>query len=348
MPPSPTILDDLRRVYEKGELIVFVGAGVSRAGGLPALPELAQRLLDRVRGDGRAASLEVQAIERSVQQEKFIEALSALKDPGALGELEFNIEVSKALDDSDRPIPEVALAIARLGPKLRAVLTTNVDRFLERAFFRTGADWETFTDPPFDLPQAEHYILKLHGTRRHQSTWVFTEEQYDKATFGRPEHRAVFETIFRSSRILFIGYELDDDDFKQTLSTTRALAGESPPEHFALLPGPVPQHRRTSLEKAGLRLLVYDDHAELPGILDSIPPRARRRKAQERRAERARRRSGGARVHLTDRLRLSPPRARPLVLSAWNVPARRSSTSSATGAPSSAHPLSCGPSSAPS
>jgi SIR2-like domain len=348
VPPSPAILEDLRRVYEKGELIVFVGPGVSKAGGLPTMPELVQRLLDQARGVGAKPS-QVEEIEGYVQQRKFIKALSALKMQGALGELEFNIAVTKALDDSALPLPEVARAIGRLGPKLRAAVTTNADRLLERAL---GNDWETFTNPPGDLAQAEHYILKLHGTRRLRSTWVFTQDQYDAKNFGRPTHRAVFQSIFRSHRILFVGYEPDDDDLEQTLQATRELAGESPPEHFALLPGPVGEFRRASLEQAGLRLLVYDADAELPGILDRIPRRARRREAHRRRAGRARRPPLPA-----DCLRRSPPRARPPARSlpssvpsprpgARSVSVQPSSTSSATGGPSSAWPSSPGPFSA--
>src|SRR5262249_23642616 len=111
----------------------------------------------------------------------------------------------------------------------------------------------------------------LHGTRIDPATWVFTRAQYDQATFGWQQHRATFEALFRAYPILFVGYGLADDDFDRTLAATRALAGESPPTHFALLPRPVGPFRRQKLGDAGIRLLEYDDHADVPGILRSLP-----------------------------------------------------------------------------
>lgn len=267
MAPSPEILQALQDAYATGDLIVFAGAGVPSAAGLPTWPKLAHDLRDRLHREGKPADL-ISEIDELIQRRQLIDALSAIKQPHALGEHEFNLAVSKAVDDSALPVPDVAKAIAELEPKLRAVVTTNLDRFIERAF---AGDWDALTDPPGDLAQRKRYILKLHGTRGDRKSWVFTREQYDQATFGWLQQRAVFEALFRAYPILFVGYGLADDDFDQTLAATRALAGQNPPQHFALLLGPVTTYRRTRLQQAGIRLLEYDNHAEVPGILRSLP-----------------------------------------------------------------------------
>jgi hypothetical protein len=51
-----------------------------------------------------------------------------------LGRYELERAVEKALDDSGREVPAVVTAIAALAPRLRAVLTTNLDRLLEWTF----------------------------------------------------------------------------------------------------------------------------------------------------------------------------------------------------------------------
>lgn len=265
VPPSPEIVHDLRVAYATGDLVIFAGAGIAAAGGLPTWPKLALDLRDRLQREGKPADV-LGEVDELIKQRQFIDGLSAVKH--ALGAPEFDLAVEKALDDSTFPVPDVAKAIAKLEPKLRAVLTTNLDRFLERAF---AGNWDALTDPPSNLGHRTRYILKLHGTRIDRRTWVFTREQYDQATFGWSQQRSVFEALFRSHPILFVGYGLADDDFDQTLSATRALAGPNPPHHFALLPAPVGPYRRSKLEKAGLRLLVYDDHADVPRILNSIP-----------------------------------------------------------------------------
>jgi hypothetical protein len=267
MPPSPEILQALRDAYATGNLIVFAGAGIPKAAGLPDWPTLAQNLRDRLLREAKPPDV-LAEVDDLLKQRKLIDALSAIKQPQALGDHEFNLAVARAVDDGPLPVPDVAKAIAELEPRLRAVVTTNLDRFIERAF---AGNWDALTDPPGNLGQARRYVLKLHGTRIDPRTWVFTREQYDQATFGRPLHRAVFEALFRAYPLLFVGYGLADDDFDQTLASMRALAGAAPTQHFALLSGPVAPFRRTTLEKAGLRLLVYDNHADVPGILRSLP-----------------------------------------------------------------------------
>ncbi|WP_437975766.1 SIR2 family protein [Sorangium sp. So ce295] len=264
MPPSPDIQRDLRAAYSTGNLVVFVGAGVPAAAGLDDWPRLAKRLRRRLQSEGKPQQV-LAEVGDLIRKGQLVDALSAAKL--ALGEHEFNLAVENAVDDSKLVVPDVAAAIAELRPKLRAVITTNLDSIMERAFL--GA-WPTLTAPTGDLAQRREYILKLHGTRLDRSTWVFTRDQYDQATFGRPQHRAIFEAIFRAYPILFVGYGLIDDDLEQTLGATRALAGGQPPQHFALLRDPLPPHRRKKLDDAGVRLLVYDNHTDVPVLLRAI------------------------------------------------------------------------------
>lgn len=265
MPPSPQILQDLRDAYQSENLIIFAGAGISAAAGLATWPALAKTLRDRLANERKPVEV-IAEVDDLIKRGQLIDALSAAKH--ALGEHEFNLAIEKAVDDSGIPVPDVAKAIAELEPKLRAVVTTNLDRFLERAF---GGNWQDLSTPTGDLAQRSHYILKLHGTRIDRCTWVFTREQYDLATFGRPLHRSTFEALFRAYPILFVGYGLTDDDFDTTLGATRALAGRQPPTHFSFVRSPIPPYRRKKLEDAGLRLLEYDRHDEVPAILRSLP-----------------------------------------------------------------------------
>ncbi|XXX80956.1 SIR2 family protein [Sorangium sp. So ce134] len=265
MAPSQEIFDDLRTAYADGKLIIFAGAGISKAGGLPTWPELAKQLRDRIATEGRRLDT-LPEIDELIRQGRWIDALSGAR--AALGDTEFFSAIKKAVDDEPHQVPDVAKAIAELKPRLRAVLTTNLDRFLERAF---GGDWETFSAPTADIASQPHYILKLHGTRRDHKTWVFTRDQYDQAMFGSPLTHTILQSLFNTCPILFVGYGLADDDFDQMLGKVRALAGTQPPTHFALVRSPVPPLRRHTLERSGLRLLEYKAHVDVPGILRSIP-----------------------------------------------------------------------------
>jgi hypothetical protein len=247
---SDPILQDLRSAYVGGNLIVFVGAGVSAAGGLPTWGPLTDQILTRLR---KVASSNIcDEAEGYKNRGQYIEALSAARL--GLGALEFDLAIETALNDRGRDVPEVAQAIAALQSKLRAVLTTNLDHFLERAF--AGA-WPALARPTGDLASRRHYILKLHGTLLERDTWVFVRSQYDRAIFASPALQETFRALFRACPILFVGCGLADDNLDQTLGSVRALSGDSPPMHFALLPEPIGPLRRQQLEAAGVRLVTY-------------------------------------------------------------------------------------------
>ncbi|WP_437675637.1 SIR2 family protein [Sorangium sp. So ce131] len=273
------ILEQLRERYTSGNLIVFAGAGVSAGAGMPSWKQLAEKLRDRARKAG-ASPAAVDEIEQCIASNQLIHALSAAKL--ALGPQEFNRTVDRELDDTGRDVPETALAIAALKPRLKAVLTTNIDRLLERAF---QGEWRVVDRPTGDLAQDSRYIFKLHGTLRAWDTWVFSRDQYDSAMFHAPLLQDAFNALYRTHTILFVGFGLADDNIDLTLGRVRALSGGQPPTHFALLPKPVPAFRRRLLEESGIRLLVYEnqagDHAEVAQVLRGLaqgaapaPPRA--------------------------------------------------------------------------
>jgi hypothetical protein len=127
----------------------------------------------------------------------------------------------------------VARAIAALAPRLRAVLTTNIDHLLERAF---AGRWPTLLRATGYIAQRRGFILKLHGTLLDRSSWVFTREEYDRAIFADPNLHGAFTALFHAVTLLFVGYGLADDDFDLHLGRVRAFSGAQPPRHFALVP----------------------------------------------------------------------------------------------------------------
>lgn len=263
-------LGELGEAYRGGDLVLFAGAGLSAAAGLPSWARLIELLTERARArDAAAATLA--EITAFAQKQQFIDALSALKD--CLGPADFGVAIERHLDDQqvDR-LPEIALAIGALRSKLRAVLTTNIDGLLERAF--DGA-WPALPRATPDIAQRRRFILKLHGTRLDRSTWVFTRDEYDRAMHADERLKQAFGALFNACTLLFVGYGLADDDFDAILARVRAFAGEQPPRHFALIAAEeVTPFRRSRLERSGVRLIAYDNtdgkHTEVVRILREL------------------------------------------------------------------------------
>jgi hypothetical protein len=277
-------LDELRKTYREGDVVLFVGAGVSAAAGLPSWEQLVDVLHTRARGR-RASADALAEILRLKAAGKFIDALSVAKL--ALGDVEFDEVVERELDDQRiLEVPEIGRAIAALSPKLRAVLTTNIDHLLERAF---SGGWPPIYRATGDMARRRRVILKLHGTLWDRATWVLTRKHYDRAMYNDALLSQAFSAIFYMCPILFVGYGLADDDFEQLLGRVRAISNGQPPRHFALVPeGSLTSYGRRLREDAGVKIIEYptsgDGHATLPGILRwlgtvdqiaPIPPPAR-------------------------------------------------------------------------
>ena len=256
------IWTDLRGAFERGQLVIFAGAGVSAAGGLPLWPALAADLVERVRRSGKVDAAE--EAEQSLKRGRLVEALSAAQH--ALGAVTFGDAVAKSVDDRGKTVPEVARAIAGLRDKLQGVVTTNLDRFLERA---GEGEWLETIRPVGDLAQQRGFLWKAHGTVQDRATWVFARAAYDRVMFGDPQYKATFGALYKARTFLFVGCGLSDDDLDLHLGEARALSGEQPPMHFALLEGPILSYRRKTLEDAGIRILAYPrgQHDQVTSVL---------------------------------------------------------------------------------
>lgn len=269
---DPTLVPafhDLKQAYDEGNLIAFVGAGVSAAAGLPTWPQLAQELLKYGHAQqlNEAATSEIGSL---INHYELIEAFTELKS--ALGATSFCHAIEKHLNDRNSQVPEVANSIARLAPKLRAIITTNLDHILERAF---AGSWQATANPPADIAQRRDFILKAHGTLLDRSTWVFTRDEYDRAIHNNHNLKNAIRSILHAFPVLFIGYGLSDGDLDAALSETRAFSGNQPPRHFAILPeSNLPTSKARRLEQSGISLLRYPnlghDHREVIDTLNAL------------------------------------------------------------------------------
>ena len=196
--PQIEAADDLGRRVQRGQLALFLGAGVSRAAGLPdwsaLLVEMAHncgfepdRYLDLVQTNPPEAA----SLLRAHLGDGFIEALR------------------EQLPKGPHSIGHALLSSLRVGE----AVTTNVDALYELASLvpfhhsLTVLPWgRTPGQPP--------WLLKMHGDLD-KGDLVFTSEQY--ATFGRDNGPlgAVVQALLVTRHLVFVGYSLRDKDFVQ-------------------------------------------------------------------------------------------------------------------------------------
>lgn len=128
---------------------------------------------------------------------------------------------------------------ARPGPAHRAfcnvpfniVCTTNFDFLLEKSYDLTLKP--TYCKPVIDQeqlsvasPSTDVLLIKLHGDLNHPNRLVITEEDYDLYLERCPLMATYLGYLLVTRTPLFIGYSLEDPDFRQIWQTINSRLGQ--------------------------------------------------------------------------------------------------------------------------
>ncbi|WP_181233686.1 nSTAND1 domain-containing NTPase [Enhygromyxa salina] len=248
---------DLARAFEHGNLILCVGPAPSVAAGLPALDDLARRVLEAaVRFD---PSLDGAGLSEWIARGRAPEVLEQVQH--RLG-AEFAREVERDLSDQGRPLPALVRSITGLRKQLRAIYTTRLDRLIERGL---AGRWPSFSAPRADIAQRRGLLFKLRGTLEFPQSWVLTREQEEREFGPGAPRRAVFEAAFLAHQLLLIGFDNHSHELRSLLAMMPTQTDGQGPSHFIVLPE-CSGAEREQLERRGLRVLRTDAHALLDAL----------------------------------------------------------------------------------
>lgn len=197
--PKP-FLDDL----VEGRCVPFVGAGFSRNAILP--PGRSIPLWDEL---GRMFANEIQDYEYSGA----VDALSAFEHEYSRPKLVERLHEA-LLVDSAQPGP-VHSAFCRLP--FDVCVTTNFEFLLERGYETVNRYCRPIIDEDqlsIDAKGPGIKLLKFHGDLHHPARLVATERDYDTFLDRYPLLATYLGNLLIIKTALFIGYSLDDPDFR--------------------------------------------------------------------------------------------------------------------------------------
>jgi hypothetical protein len=246
--------DELRRACQRGFVIPFIGAGMSKSAGCP---EWKEYLLNLCPDAGFDTNVVRQRLDDLGDYEGVMDDLLT-----KLGEARFNLDFERDFTPPD----DFGGAVLKL-PDLfdNCAITTNFDRVLEIAYQKSGRHFSEKTTgrgPAGSInafyraiPAGERHLLKLHGNLTNAAERVLSRTEYDEAygndgnihfDFPLPK---LLKRLYTSFSFLFLGCSLAYDRTIQTFAKiAQDVGAESLPHHYAILPCPADVDQKAKLD----------------------------------------------------------------------------------------------------
>lgn len=209
-PPIPPMPDEIVDAIDSGNLLLFVGAGISKLMGYPLWSELGENLANKAVKDGLLSLSEKEVLLNGrFTPMQVVTLLSKTFDNVRPG-----LGLDRVIEELSTNVKENGNA-AEIATYLSAynatIVTTNADESLEtKEPLSDRKILKSFKDFDFDK-FAQHSIIHLHGDISEPSGMVFTSEQYAEfysvsSCFGQN-----LNDLFRKEwTILFIGYGVSE------------------------------------------------------------------------------------------------------------------------------------------
>ncbi|MDR0912904.1 MAG: SIR2 family protein [Methanobrevibacter sp.] len=256
---SPEIPKGIKTALRKNNLVVFLGAGVSRLLGCASWEELAKNLVDccyETEIDGKKLiPLRVKEILCSGNNYKKTISIckNILKDNEKKDKFYKVIEESLEAKDSSKKIKiyeELKKLIYSAYPDNEGFfITTNIDTHFTDKFNENNVVYNPINNK---VPMRELKLYHLHGSLKDRDSIVLTVDNYIK-TYGTKEIKNFLGRTFRNFVVLFIGYGLTELEVLDFLLTEfKHSDGET--KHFILLP-----YRKNEMNMQEYDQLYYKD-----------------------------------------------------------------------------------------
>ncbi|MGY1833373.1 SIR2 family protein [Geodermatophilus sp. SYSU D01180] len=255
--PLTALAEQLGERARRGQLALFIGAGVSAAAGLPTWEELLGELAAR---SGLDDDLRAGLSRLPPQDSAALLARELGRD-----------ELERFVQERFGPGP-YALAHALIADlPVQEFVTTNYDPLVELAAADMGRELSVL---PYDEPRpGRPWLLKLHGDAAHPAGVVLTREEYLQLGDSRAALSGVLHSLLLTRHVLFVGTSMLDDDLIRIAHQVRSAVQ---------VPGREPRRRSGTVlalreDAARSRLWEQDVETVAMGGADASPAEAARR-----------------------------------------------------------------------
>jgi hypothetical protein len=253
MMDSQSIYGPLRKNLEAGNVVAFVGAGMSVGAGLPGWYRIIEELCQDIGyslplPNHTTSETLINAAQYFVNKENLHALITFLKEH---------------LDTSDKEPTTAHLALARLP--ITTVFTANYDDLLERGFRKAGKRVNLIVKDeslPF-LSRNPNVVnlIKLYGDLEQPETIVLAREQYDSFFLDRPQMVKLLENELTRSDMLYLGWSHSDPHFNLVFGEILTRFKKFLRTGYAVM-FDVPENERLELDRKNIHTV------ELPSVGD--------------------------------------------------------------------------------
>lgn len=267
------LVDQFGGAAERGNAVLFVGAGLSMSAGLPSWLDLIDE--PRLRAG-------VPLLEDAPLMAQYVE------DSPKVGrdDLESHVlqEISKVHPMKFHRVHRLA---ARLG--VREIWTSNYDQFLETACEDAVTVWRE--EDVHSVGSKSKTVIKMHGSARWgtppgwDSPPVLTRGDYERYEDTHRRLWTMLQATYLTRTLLFVGFSFSDPNVELLQRLGRRYGTAAADKHLAVMrpPSKPEEHiryvlQRDDLERTGIRICEIDEYKDLEALLESLSVRTRPRR----------------------------------------------------------------------
>ena len=229
---APDLPEEIRQAALDGNLILFVGAGISRLLGMPSWAGMARKQLEHLRDNGALNYSEIEQLS-ALDPKKQLSIATQISDDN-----DIRLDLTSGLTGLSES-NNIYKSINDIGC---VCVTTNYDQLLSPRYNpakdgsttsvtvnRIYKKQDLFTNH-LDRPGT---VIHLHGAVTDQKTMIVTTRQYLEHYY-EPVVQEFLRGLFTRKTVLFIGYGLEEAEVLEHILRHGGISAGAERKRFAL------------------------------------------------------------------------------------------------------------------
>lgn len=245
-----TAIEQIQDAKDQGNLVIFVGAGVSKNCGVPLWNDLISEL-QKLIPDGKSES------DYLVIPQLFY---------NQVGETQYHKTIQRILRHN-RVKYDNKLHQSILSLKPAHIITTNYDNLIEQAIHHDTESLNyslIYEDKDLPFANSPNFLVKMHGDFDKKNI-VLKEDDYLHYQNNFPLIENFIKGVFSSKLILFIGFSYSDTNLKFIVERVRNVLQKDYQPAFLFdtkTSTKISKHKVEYYKKRGVQIVHYDEKIE--------------------------------------------------------------------------------------